>query len=575
MPIRRHRPRPCTHRPSRAGAGLLALAALGLGACTSNVNFSQGGSAPAAATHLWISIEAIWVASAADTLPEATSGWTKSTLAVPVTVDLATLTPGTLAQLATAVNLPAGTYQQVHLVTADPGAKLVSSASTAGLSYNQQITISDANGSTLTGPLESPVPGGGITIPTSLAITGTVSSTDSSSASGSTGSTSSASTKSTANVALVVDAARDIVSYAYGNYTGFILSPITSAVNESRAGGISGTVDPSALASGHGPVTVSAEVPDATGTHNVVIARTVVAADNTFTLYPLPAPASGSTDYDLVISCAGAETVIIRQIPVPAATVGSAVSVQSAAIPLTAASTAYADVAATSPLLPAGTRVDFYQTPDAASGDALPYVVDSTAVDLLSRRLPNDAFALSRGPMQIGTYQSGSTTTLATVAPVEGAGGYLVGSEAMYRTDAILTAAPAVITGTSTQPTEVLAPVPPLASGYGRASLTVRFATTPGAYDSGFVLIASGNRIIDTVNAAALVAGGGGQVTFTGLAGGGAVAAGSPASSGIPYQVSLRAWNSGNAASTLTSVAGTASVHLAAGSTAAITLPTP
>jgi len=572
-----HRARRLLNAPWRA----LRVAALCVASgCSVHADFAATGGAAGSVSHLWVTVEGIWVATAADTLPESTSGWLQTSLPSPVTLDLATLTPGTLAALATAVSLPAGTYKQVHLVTADSADAIGSSASAAGLTYNSQITVSDTSGTLTTAPLESPVPEGGITIPTDITLSGTLdlgqSSTNPTSTSTSTGSTTStnstgstSSTGSTATLAVTLDGARDVLSYTYGTTTGYILSPVASVADESLAGGISGSVDPSALAAGHGPVAVSAEIPDPGNTHHVVVQRRVVGPDGTFTLYPLPAPSSGTTTYDLVISCSGAETVLLRGIPVSSSAVTSATVAQSTPIVLASASSVYADVSATeTPLLPGGARVMFYETV-AGSGE-IPYGVDGTAVDPVTHRLPGDAFALSMGPLMVGNYASGGPVSFSTAAPLEGNGGYVIGTEGLYRADTLATS-PTVVTGTSAAATPVTAPYPRLPAGAVAGTISVVLAAPPGEFDSGFVVVSAGNRVVETTNVGALLNAGGGTVLITHVPGGSALAS----STGVPYQVAVRAWLSTNAATSFVRVASTASIVLDNSGTGSVSLQVP
>jgi hypothetical protein len=577
-------------RPTAGGRRRLwcagpALAALGLASgCTLHTDYAVTGAAPAAAAHLWVTVSEIWLSTAADTLPESGSGWQKTTLAAPVTLDLAALTPGDLASLVTGVKLSAGTYLQIHLVTADSADALTTSAQTAGLVNNSQITVTAADGTSTTAPLESAVPEGGLTIPvkislseslsssalgTSSSASSTTNTTDATSTStNTTASTTSTSTTPDAVLAVSIDGARDVLSYTYGTTTGYILSPIMSAADESKSGGISGSVDTTGLVTGHGPVYVSAELPDATGTHHVVVQRAVVGSGGSFVLYPLPAPTTGSTDYDLVITCAEAETVIVQSIPVSQTAVSSAVVVQTTPIYLTPATAAYADRSASGVTLPGGARVDFYQTLP-ASGE-IPYLIDSTAVDPVTHRLPGDAFALGTGVLEVGPYALGSAVTLAATAPLEGAGGFLVGTEGLYRTDTLATA-PAIVTGSSSAPTELYAPTPLVASGGVAGTLSLTITAPSGHYDSGFVVVGAGNRVVETAGIAALLSAAGGTITIANLPAGSALAA----SGGVPYQVAVRAWNSGDPAASFVRVAATTSVALGDSGTGSLTLNLP
>ena len=546
----------------------LALAFATTG-CTLKADVAATGAAPGNTTHLWVSVEEVWLATGADTPPESAAGWVKTVLPTPVTFDLATLTPATLRALATAISVPAGTYRQVHLVTADSSDTLIASASALGLASNSEISITATDGTSTTTPLESPVPGGGITIATDLVLAGSLDL--GSSSSGSTGtttaSTTTTSTKS-ATLAVALDAARDVLPYSYGTAVGYLLSPIATVTDEKYAGAISGSIDHSALVAGYGPLVVSAEVADPVGSHHVIVQRRVVGSGGTFSLYPLPAPSSGTTNYDLVISSAGANTVIIRGVPVSANPVTSPVAVQSAPILLTPATAVYANVSAQAVALPGGARVDFYQTV-AGSGE-IPYLIDSAALDLLTRRLPADSFALGGGLVEVGNYAGGNSISFSTAAPVEGQGGYVIGTEGVYRRDA-LAAAPSLINGLSGAPTPVLPPFAAVAAGGTAGTIALALTSPAGEFDAGFVVVATGNRVVETVNVGTLLAAGGGTVNIVNLPAGKALAS----TAGVPYRLALRAWNSSTPATSFVRVATTASVVLGdvARASAAIDLP--
>ena len=555
----------------------LALAFATTG-CTLKADVAATGAAPGNTTHLWVSVEEVWLATGADTPPEAAAGWVKSVLPTPVTFDLATLTSATLTALATAISVPAGTYRQVHLVTADSSDTLIASASALGLASNSEISITATDGTSTTTPLESPVPGAGITIATDLVLAGSFDfGSSSSSTNSTTGGATSADTTTptstttstkTATLAVTLDGARDVLPYSYGTTTGYVLSPIATVTDEKYAGAISGSIDPSALAAGYGPVIVSAQVPSAGGSHHVIVQRRVVGSAGTFSLYPLPAPSSGTTSYDLVISSSGAETVIVRGIPISANPVTSPVVVQSTPLLLTAATAVYANVSAQAVVLPGGARVDFYQT-FAASGE-IPYLIDSCALDMLTKRLPGDSFALGGGPLNVGNYAGGDSISFATVAPVEGQGGFVIGTEGAYRSDA-LAAAPSVINGIVAAPTPVLPPFPAVAAGGSAGTIALTLTAPAGEFDSGFVIIAAGNRVVETVNVGTLLNAGGGTINIVNLPAGRALAS----TAGVPYRLSVRAWNSTSAAASLVRVATTSSTVLgdAARASAAIDLP--
>jgi hypothetical protein len=542
---------------------LALLALLAVAGCTVHTDVSGTGASPSSATHLAVTVREIWFATAPDTAPDASTGWLKHTLSAPVTLDLAALTPGTLLALASQLSVPSGTYRQVHLELADSADTLTSAAQALGLLYNAQISLTDSAGNLTTAALESLVPGGGLTIPTSLALSGTLSVGAASSST-----TSSSSSTATATLLIDLDAARDVLPYTYGTSTGYLLSPAASVLDVKLAGAITGTVDTSALASGFPALFASAETLSAGGTHHVIVARRAVAADGHFTLYPLPAPRSGTTSYDVVISGAGSATTIVRSVPVSAGPVSDAVSIQSSAIALAPASAVYADLSPQSALLPGGARVVFYQTV-AASGE-LPYAIDGTAIDPVTRRLPGGAFALADGPLHVGTYANGSRIALAVAAPAEGNARFLIGTEGHLRSDALATLQTPV-SGSESTPTLVFAPVPNLASGAGSGRIDVTVSAAAGRYDAGFLVVTSGNRLVESADLAALLAAGGGSLSLTVPAGSGL----SGAAAGVPYQLALRAWNSRDAAGSLVRSAATAGLVLGAGAIAAASISVP
>lgn len=511
-----------------------------LGGCTARTNVGATGTAPPDIAHLWITVDEVSFATAADTPPESATGWSRESLSKPVVIDLANVDPGTLVSLVSNLSVPAGRYRQLHLGLADASERLLAEARAVGLEYNAQVDAVDDDGRVTRTPLELPVPGAGITIPVDLSFE------DDSRLSG-TGGRSGGVT----NLAVALDAARDLLTYEYGSNTGYILSPVTSVDDVAAAGIVSGHIDPGALPDDHPPIFVSAQVEDDSGRHRAVVRRRGVASDGSFSLYPLPAARKDGTTYDVVISCAGADTVVIHDVPVSD---GVVTELQSTPIVLSPATTVYADVATQPDGLPAGTHVEFYQT---RPGDEVPYVIDGQTIDPLSRTLPGNAFALSSGVLLVGRYADGETISFAAMTPNEGAGGYLVGSSGRYR-ERVVASDPSDVRGSSRNPTAVTAPYPAIADGGLAGSLTVSIFAPDGRYNRGFVTVSAGHGVVETVIVDALLARGGGTVILGDLPAGNALA---PAA-GVPYQVSVRAWDVRNPGGTITRVSAGASVTL-------------
>jgi hypothetical protein len=509
-----------------------------LAGCDARTNVAATGTAPEQAAHLWVTVEEVWFATAADTVPEAETGWTREKLSSPVVFDLAAIDAGKLVPLVTNVSIPAGDYRQMYVKLADAGDRLLDAAREAGLEYNAQIDVKGGSGSVTKRRLELPVPRTGLAIPVDLTFRdGSGSGSDA----------------GTVNLALTLDAARSVVTYEYGSDTGYVLSPAIRVDDAAKAGSIVGSVGTSALPSGHAPIYISAQLKDDAGERYEVVQRRPVADDGSFTLYPLPAPKSGEKLYDVVIAGAGSDTVVVRDVPVTAGS--EATMLQATPIALAAARTVYANVGEQVPALPAGTRVEFLQTlPGSAER---PHVVADTSLDPILRGLPDGAFGLAAGPIHVGTYAAGGAIAFSATTPAEGTGGYLVGSSGAYRQGELATRT-SDVSGSSGRPTVVTVPFPEVASGGRRGTLTVNLLATPGQYDNGFVAVMAGHELVETVEIGTLLDRGGGLITIAGLPAGAALA---PAT-GIPYRVAVRAWNSRNAANTFTWTAATRSVIL-------------
>jgi hypothetical protein len=232
---------------------------------------------------------------------------------------------------------------------------------------------------------------------------------------------------------------------------------------------------------------------------------------------------------------------------------------------LAPARTVYADIGTQSPALPAGTRVDFYQSPPGS--EERPYLIGETALDPLTRHLPGKAFALAAGSLVVGSYAGGNAIGFATTSPVEGTGGYLVGSSGLYRADTLASRA-SDVTGGRNRPTEVIVPDPQVADGGREGTIIVTIAAAATRYDNGFITVMAGPEVVETVDVGALLERGGGIVTIGGLPAGSALA---PVA-GIAYRIALRAWNSRNASGSLASFASQRSVSLGDTGTGSVAL---
>ena len=293
--------------------------------------------------------------------------------------------------------------------------------------------------------------------------------------------------------------------FTYSSQPGFILNPHLVAYDLSTAGTIQGAVDVSALttslttASGNPDIEVSAETLSSDGTRHVIVKSTPLLTDGSFVLYPLTTNASSAgaattTTYDLVIHGPLIDTVIIKSVPASVGAPAAATTVTLSNIAL-ASSAAYAvNVSTATPFTTAGALVQFYQTLP-VSGE-VPYVVARQTIDPFNNVFAGN-FALSAGPLAVGTYSGGTVATAVTEAPSEGSGTYQVAAIAPNFNDgtfATKVSAPNPITATA-----VLFKLAPLAAATGSASTTLTAATAvaaPGKYNKGELILSQNGAII-------------------------------------------------------------------------------
>ena len=112
---------------------------------------------------------------------------------------------------------------------------------------------------------------------------------------------------------------------------------------------------------------------------------------------------------------------------------------------------------------------------------------------------------------------------LASASALEGQGGYVIGTEGLFRTDT-LDVKSSVLTGTVTAPSLVFAPSPALVSGAVAGTLSVSIAASNTSLDSGFITVSAGGRIVDTADISKLLQTGGGTATIAGIPAGSVLA---------------------------------------------------
>jgi len=609
-------------RLKTSGGVLLAICAA-LAGCSSRTNVSATAATPSQFTHVYITTQAVWFNTNANATPD-DSGWAKFALKTPVTVDLVTQSNGTLGEIANDLRLAPGTYNSILLLPVAPGTALTASATALSATYNQEIDYTDAGGTThpvqlilpnqekgiiVSGTFKVPVGGSGAGLPIGTGTTSTTNNNTTNNATNVFGSpttinpTTNTTGTNTTNKTITVnfgasfDGNRDLHLFNYdGNkLVGAVLSSSGLAADLQTSGGITGTLSLTSLSSttpitgvsGRLTVQACAEQLTADGTHHVVIACAPVQTDGTFTIYPLPSATKNPPSYDVVIHGPRLRTIIIKSVVVPTTTpTTTAASTTAGSVATTTASGAVSlgtiiphqtvqfPVTATanaSGVLPAGAAITFYQTLNASN--EVPYAIDEVAIDPFNSVLLQTPENLSAGAIDSGTYASnGSTITITTTTPREGAGTYAVAATAPLYADGISTGsvpvvAPSTTQGTSPQDattnTAVIVPGLTPSSGSSAATITATITqASPGTYNQGELIVSHNGAVIGAVALDNALTSGT-SVTVPGLP------------SGNSYNLSTIVWNSASASAdapyTYQSV--TTPVNLSGGSaTAAVTI---
>ncbi len=384
--------------------------------------------------------------------------------------------------------------------------------------------------------------------------------------------------------------------FTYGTSSvGILLSSHENAYDLSQSGGIQGTLTLTNLTgitgvSGVPAIQACAESLTADGTRFFVVACSPVSSDGTFTLYPLPAysyNSNSTVNYDLVIHGQGIATIIIKNVQIPAvnfsnssttSTAGTTDTTDTTTLSTTSTTgtsnpdltpptatnlvsigtlipravtsyTANVKTSASAPL-PAGADVDFYQTLS-GSGE-VPYVIEQSPIDPFNQVLATPQ-TLSSSTVDSGTFvTSGSTITVVSAAPKEGAGTYQVAASApLYAEGTLGTPVSAPATSTSTTTSTPTTPPPQvvtvgglsLASGGTAATIAATIHQATGAkYDQGEILVSYNGQLVASAPLNGAL-GSSGSVVLSGIPGG---------TSSSLYYLSVRAWSSSNPSGTLT-----------------------
>jgi hypothetical protein len=600
-------------------AGALLLIGAALVGCSARTNVSATGATPAQFTHVFITAQAVWFNTNENAGPD-DGGWAKFPLKTPVTVDLVAQSNGTLGEVADDLRVAPGTYNTILLVPVDPSLAPTANALAIGATFNNEADFVDSSGTTHAVPLVLPnqekgivVTGASMKVPVGgsgangLAALGaggaaqagttnqastlfnqptTVNSTTT------TTTTGSSTTNNTITVSFAAnfDGNRDLhlFNYASNKMVGALLSATPVSSDLAKSGGITGTVSLSSLTSltpvtsvsGRMAVEACAELLDSTGSHHYIVACAPVQTDGTFTIYPLNSNSDTPTVYDVVIHGPHIATIIVKNVSVATTTPTlTAAATTTGSVATTTATGAVSlgtliprqvvqfpvTATAASGGVPAGAAVTFYQTLP-ASGE-LPYAIDEVGIDPFNTNLLQTTEYLSAGTIDSGTFSSnGSTITITSSTPKEGAGTYAAAATAPLFTDGIASGGAAVAAPGSTQgsgaadaTTAVAVVVPALTNSSGGAITAAVTPASPGKYNQGELIVSHNGAVVGSAALDSVLTSGG-NVSVSGLP------------SGNAYSLSVIVWNSASVSTdapfTYQSVVGPVNV----GGTAAVTI---
>lgn len=519
-----------------AGAAVLATA-VGLTACgggsSSEMAASPTGLVSVAVTdaptadfeRVWVTIREIRFHKLDLAHPE-DRDWLRYPLAEPVTVDLAQLSNGNLAEVFSGITLPVGIYRQIRLMLVDDDAPLVPAAQAAGLQFNGQVNYTDANGTARIAPLELGGPREGIGVFGTFGVTA----------------------GKTLRLVLDFDIDHDVIrfpDFIPGNgQSAFTLKPALRYFDLDTSAAIVGRVDPATLASAANPngafnLVIKAQEIAADGSRRVVARATTIRPDGSFTLFPLHVPANAtSKNYDIVVRGRNMETTIVRNVPAFKGSTPASNPTAVAANPLPLSPATEFAVSLAAPASPTGSWINFYQT--LPGNGEVPYEVRLRHVNPFSGDI-NVPVVLSRGNLRVGDYVAGGSPTLGSVTPQQGAGSFAVRAVALQYTPSSFAAALPPASGSNTTVALPALTVDSAVAAPGAITFNVT-TQTAGRYDRGQVVVSRYGMIVNSVPVDGVLATNGGALTLSNLPAGSATLT----NPGAVYYAYLRVWNSTN-----------------------------
>ena len=427
--------------------------------------------------HVWITVQDIAFHTRSDA-GDTDFGWLNFRLAVPVTVDLAALSNGVIsAAVWDKITLPVGNYQQIRIFLAPTEDPLTASATTRGLTFNNEVDIG-ANRY----PLRIPTPLQGIRLTGAFQVTATT----------------------PLRLAIDFDAGDDVVKVVRNGAVEFILKPRLNYFDLDRAGAITGTLAAPggftfANYTGKNFV-IKAEQPNAAGTYRVVRRATTIRPDGTFTLYPLPIFGTATTArYDIVIRGRNVETCIVNQVPAHKGTIPATGTSLGPPVILTTGNEYVSSVA----ISPTGAWMEYYQALNLPG--EIPYEIRFRHANPFTGNF-FEPLQLSNGPLHVGAWNNGGAIAFASMTPAGGNGTFQAAA------DALLYDRSGYTTITPGSPDATFGPLIPSAPAVPR-SISGTIAMPGGLMGKmtggGLMFATFGGMIVNTVDVSSLMSAGG------------------------------------------------------------------
>ena len=498
-----------------------------------------GGAAPGI-DHLWVTVTGLAMhPDATHVYGDGDSGWVVQSLATPVTVDLAAAAMddgGSVSLFKQNVDA-LGTFAQLRLLVApsDPAIALTTSASAAGLQFNDQVQYTDAAGTHVV-PLELPNRQAGIRLLTSFTLSNDASTPLAIEWNGNSlvrrAATGGGADRFTLRDELQGYNLQLLTALSDGNLT----------IDGSIFDAISGQLDTSAFCTGASQagcihdVVASATSLSSDGLFHEEVRSVSVSSAGSFLLYPLPS----QSIYDVVIRGGNMQTIVVHGVFVDPTgllriTPTALSSTASPIVPVL--DTSERAVTPACAAAPACGRMFLGQTVTGSGGTVgdVPYAIVSAATDPATGTLLHPA-VVPGGPIHYASFNAstdgnGVPPAFTTVTPAEGLGAWSAWSQGTLATT---TSAVATLAASATS---VAVPAPRAVAGLATGTLTVTLTgSSSNAADHAELIVSDDGGAVSVVDVSALMASHG-SATIDVPSGS---ASGAPAAT--VYGVALRTW---------------------------------